>query len=83
MATLDEYDNSEGNILSNQIAFVTSNKLYHSESLEYCNGFDQRVARQQLYKHGPPHNSGGTCVFYVVTSSTIQAVFHGVRAASI
>jgi hypothetical protein len=24
----------------------------------YCNGFDQRVARQQLCKHGPTRNNG-------------------------
>jgi hypothetical protein len=31
----------------------------------YCNGFDQRVARQQLCKHGPTHNNNGGCVFCV------------------
>jgi hypothetical protein len=32
---------------------------------EYCNGFNQRVARQQLCKHGPTHNKWGF-VSYVV-----------------
>jgi hypothetical protein len=29
----------------------------------YCNGFDQRVARQQTYKHGPTRNNTGSYVF--------------------
>jgi hypothetical protein len=29
----------------------------------YCNGFDQRVARQQLSKHGPTRKNSGSCVF--------------------
>jgi hypothetical protein len=35
----------------------------------YCNGFDQRVARQQLCKHGPTRNSRWGCVFYVVRAT--------------
>jgi hypothetical protein len=31
----------------------------------YCNGFDQRVARQQLCKHSPTLNNRCGCVFYV------------------
>jgi hypothetical protein len=31
----------------------------------YFNGFDQRIARQQLCKHGPTRNSRGGCVFRV------------------
>jgi hypothetical protein len=31
----------------------------------YCNGFDQRVARQQLCKHGPTRNSRRSCVLHV------------------
>jgi hypothetical protein len=34
----------------------------------YCNGSDQRVARQQLCKHGPTRNNGETCDFYAMTS---------------
>jgi hypothetical protein len=33
--------------------------------LLYGNGFDQRIARQQLSKHGPTCNSRGGCVFRV------------------
>jgi hypothetical protein len=29
--------------------------------LLYCNGFDQRVARQQLCKHGPTRNKTWCC----------------------
>jgi hypothetical protein len=29
----------------------------------YCNGFYQRVARQQLCKHGPTGNDRGSCFF--------------------
>jgi hypothetical protein len=32
----------------------------------YRNGFDQRVARQQLCKHGPARNNRWGCVFYVI-----------------
>jgi hypothetical protein len=52
-------------------------------------GFDQRVARQQLCKHGQTRinggacvsyemssrNNEGSCVFYAVTSPTIETVF--------
>jgi hypothetical protein len=31
----------------------------------YCNGFDQRVARQQLCKHGPTRNNRGSVVFFL------------------
>jgi hypothetical protein len=31
----------------------------------YCNGFDERVARQQLCKHGPTRNNTGGCFFLV------------------
>jgi hypothetical protein len=31
----------------------------------YCNGFDQRFARQQHCKHGPTCNSRGGCFFRV------------------
>jgi hypothetical protein len=27
----------------------------------YFNGFNKRVARQQLCKHGPTHKNGGDC----------------------
>jgi hypothetical protein len=36
------------------------------ETPEYCNRFDQRAARQHLYKHGPTRNNRWGCVFYVV-----------------
>jgi hypothetical protein len=29
----------------------------------YCNGFDQRVATQQLCKYGPTRNNMGSCAF--------------------
>jgi hypothetical protein len=32
----------------------------------YCNGFNQRVAWQQLCKHGPTRNNRLGCVSYVV-----------------
>jgi hypothetical protein len=35
----------------------------------YCNGFDQRFARQQLCKHGPKYNNRWGCVFYVVRAT--------------
>jgi hypothetical protein len=31
----------------------------------------QRVARQQLCKHGPTRNNGGTCIFYAMASHNI------------
>jgi hypothetical protein len=37
----------------------------------YCNGFDQRVARQQLCKHGTLRNNRGSCVFYVVRAKSL------------
>jgi hypothetical protein len=37
----------------------------------YCNGFDQRVARQQLCKHGPTCNNGWGCVFYVARATPV------------
>jgi hypothetical protein len=43
-------------------------KLY-SFHRKYHNGFDQRVARQQLCKHGPTCNNTGGCVFYVVRAT--------------
>jgi hypothetical protein len=33
--------------------------------LKYGNGFDQRVARQHLCKHGPTSNNRGSCAFRV------------------
>jgi hypothetical protein len=42
---------------------------------KYCNRFDQRVARQQLSKHGPTCNRSG-CVFYVVRAE--QRWYNGV-----
>jgi hypothetical protein len=60
----------------------------HGGVSKCCNGIDHHIARQQLCKHGPTHNNGGTCdfyvmscnnggtcVFYVMTSSTIETVF--------
>jgi hypothetical protein len=38
----------------------------------YCNGLDQRVARQPLCKHGPTRNSGGSCVLRVRGDVTQQ-----------
>jgi hypothetical protein len=32
---------------------------------QYCNGFNQRVARQQLCKHDPTRNNRGGCVFRI------------------
>jgi hypothetical protein len=52
---------------------------------KYCNGFDQRVARQQLCEHGPTRNNGGTCVFYAMTSRNNggSCVFYGVTSPTI
>jgi hypothetical protein len=36
-----------------------------------CNGFYQRVAREQLCKHGPMRNSRWGCVFYVVRTEQL------------
>jgi hypothetical protein len=36
---------------------------------KYCNVLDQRVARQQLCKHGPTRNNTWSCIFYVVRAS--------------
>jgi hypothetical protein len=41
-------------------------KMSVKMSLKYCNIFDQRIARQQLWKRGPTRNSRWGCVFYVV-----------------
>jgi hypothetical protein len=40
----------------------------------YCNGFDQRFARQQLCKHGTTSNNKGSCVFRVRGDVTQQWV---------
>jgi hypothetical protein len=40
--------------------------VFLSWSVQYCNGFDQRVAKQWLCKHGPMGNSRWGCVFYVI-----------------
>jgi hypothetical protein len=37
-----------------------------NKTIQYCNVFDQRVARKQLSKHGTTGNSRGSCVFYAV-----------------
>jgi hypothetical protein len=85
------------NVKSNGVRCAYGTFPLIKTSVKYCNGSDQRVARQQLCKHGPTRNNGGTCVFYavtsrnnggscvfyVVTSSTIQTVFHGFRSASV
>jgi hypothetical protein len=36
---------------------------------KYCNGFDQRVARQQLCKHGPTYSYRWDSVFYVIRTT--------------
>jgi hypothetical protein len=38
----------------------------------HCNGFDQRVAGQQLCKHGPTWNNRGSCVFCRSTDAPID-----------
>jgi hypothetical protein len=38
----------------------------------YCNEFDERVARQQLCKHGPTRSNRGSCVFRVSGNVTQQ-----------
>jgi hypothetical protein len=50
-----QHDNSIIWLLSNVHQFI-----------KYSNGFDQRVARQQLCKHGPTRNNRWGCNFYVV-----------------
>jgi hypothetical protein len=44
---------------------VEYSPLPHTLLSRYCNGFDQRVARQRLRKHGPRRNNIWGCVFYV------------------
>jgi hypothetical protein len=46
----------------------------------YCNGFDQRVARQQLSKHGPTRNNEGSCVFCGDVINNTDCLFYVVRA---
>jgi hypothetical protein len=41
-------------IISNTKIVLLSNPCY---AMKYCIGFDQRVARQQLCKHGPTRNN--------------------------
>jgi hypothetical protein len=36
---------------------------YHIKYLKYRNGFDQRVAMQQLSEHSPTRNNRESCVF--------------------
>jgi hypothetical protein len=46
---------------------------------KYCKRFDQRVARQQLYKQGPTSNNKGLCVFRVlgdVTQRWVVVTWH-------
>jgi hypothetical protein len=38
----------------------------YAHFISYRNGFDQRVARQQLCKHDPTRNNRWGCVFHVV-----------------
>jgi hypothetical protein len=43
----------------------------------YCNGYEQRVARQQLCKHGPTRNNRGNSVFCArgdVTQQWIETI---------
>jgi hypothetical protein len=42
------------------------------KELNYCNGFDRRIARQQLCKHGPTRNNRGSCVVRVRGDVTQQ-----------
>jgi hypothetical protein len=42
----------------------------------YCNGFDQRFARQQLRKHGPTRNNRGGCVLRVRGDITTVDIGH-------
>jgi hypothetical protein len=49
----------------------TTRKTWTQTCGYYCNGFDRRIARQQLCKHGPTCKNGGGCVFYAVMSPTI------------
>jgi hypothetical protein len=44
---------------------VSPDVVSSKQSLTYCNEFDQRIARQQLCKHGPTCNSRGCCVLRV------------------
>jgi hypothetical protein len=51
---------------------------------KYCNGFDQRVARQQLCKHGSTRNNSGICVFGQILASIsshmcIRGIFPGAK----
>jgi hypothetical protein len=46
---------------------------------KYCNGVDQRVTTQHLYKHGPTRNNRGGCVFCVrgdVTQRWVVVTWH-------
>jgi hypothetical protein len=51
-------------------------------SVKYCNGFDQRVARQQLWKHGPTLNNRGNCVFFLSAQLT-YALWHHATVDSV
>jgi hypothetical protein len=48
-------------ILSRQTLVVMTQNRVLTLHVRYCNGFDQRVARQQLWKHVPTC-SNGSCV---------------------
>jgi hypothetical protein len=50
-------------------AFVLNYVDVDISSKIYCNGFDQRVARQQLCKHRPTRNSRWGCESYFVRTS--------------
>jgi hypothetical protein len=53
------YENHKKHI--NNYVGITQSFLMLKEVI-YCNGFDQRVARQQLCKHAPTRNNRGSCI---------------------
>jgi hypothetical protein len=52
-------------VISTRTIYFHVRKIYFFH-VKYCNGFDQRVVRQELCKHGPTRNNTGGCLFYVV-----------------
>jgi hypothetical protein len=56
-----------------EVTIETDRRKFFLNALQYninnnniINGFDQRVARQELCKLSTLHNNRGSCVFYVI-----------------
>jgi hypothetical protein len=55
-----------GDIVGEDFRIIICSEDGRNVICTYCNRFDQRVARQQLRKHGSARNNRLVCVFYVV-----------------